>query len=239
MARYFAVGILAFALFCAALAPAALLAILIERFGGASLTATAGTIWSGSGALRLSGLPLGRLHWSFEPVTLAQLTPGYTWRLAGDSLDLNGRMAFQGDAVALSARGTVANAAVNAGLAAYDIRLDGAFDIEGLDATLTADGVQRLDGGGRWTGGVVSYALGGQSHTALLPPMRAEAQSAPVRARAFAEDGNTLLIQAEIMDGGYVKIGITRRLLQWLNQPWAGGGADDEIVVSVEEALRP
>lgn len=231
------VGILAFVLFCAAMAPAGLFALLIERLGSASLTGTAGTLWSGSGALRLSGLPLGRLHWSFEPVTLAQLRPGYTWRLTGDGLNLHGRMAFQGDAVKLSASGTVVAAAVNAGLAAYDIRLDGTFDIEGLDATVAADGLERLDGGGRWTGGAVSYALGGQSHTALLPPMRAEALSAPVRAKAFAEDGRALLIQAEIKDGGYVKIGVTRRLLQMLNRPWAGDGDDEEIVVSVEEAV--
>ena len=234
--RTIAVGILAFALFCAALAPAGLLAVLIERLGGASLTATAGTIWSGSGTLRLKGLGLGRLHWSFEPATLMQLVPGYTWRLTGDSLNLQGRMAFQGDAVQLSASGAVATAAVNAGLAAYDIRLGGGFNIKSLDATVTAGGLERLDGGGRWSGGAVGYALGGQSHTALLPPMRLEAQSAPVRARAFAEAGKALLIQAEIMDGGYVKIGITRGLLQLLNQPWAGGGADD-IVVSVEEAI--
>ena len=235
--RTLAVGILAFALFCAALAPAGLLAVLIERLGGASLSATAGTLWSGSGALRLKGLGLGRLHWSFEPVTLMEFAPGYTWRLADDSLNLHGRMAFQGDAIKLSASGAMDTAAVNVGLAAYDIRLGGGFNIEDLEATVTAGGLQRLDGGGRWSGGVVSYALGGQSHTALLPPMRAEAQSAPVRARAFAEAGNTLLVRAEIMDGGYVKIGITRRLLQMLNQPWAGSGADDEIVVSVEEAV--
>ena len=235
--RTIALGILAFALFCAALAPAGLLAVLIERIGGVSLAATAGTLWSGSGALRRQGLSLGQLHWSFEPVTLMQFAPGYAWRLAGDSLDLHGRMTFQGDAIELSASGAVGAAAVNAGLAAYDIRLGGGFNIEGLDATVTAEGLQRLDGRGRWSGGVVSYALGSQSHTALLPPMQAEAQSPPVRARAFAEAGSTLLIQAEIMDGGYVKIGITRRLLQLLNQPWAGSGADDEIVVSVEEAI--
>ena len=235
--RSISVGILAFALFCAALAPAGWLAVLIEGLGGTSLTATAGTIWSGSGALRLKGLSLGQLHWTFEPVTLVQLAPGYTWRLTGDDLNLHGSMAFQGDAIELSARGTVATAAVNPGLAAYDIRLDGGFAIENLDAIVTAEGLERLDGGGRWSGGMVSYALGGRSHTALLPPMRAEAQSAPVRARAFAEAGSALLIQAEIMDGGYVKIGITRRLLQLLNRPWAGSGADDEIVVSVEEAV--
>ena len=236
--RAIAVGILAFALFCAALAPAGLFALLIERFGGASLGATAGTIWSGSGALRLNGLGLGRLHWSLDPVTLVRLAPGYTWRIAGDRLNLRGRLAFRGDAIELSARGTVAPAAVNPGLAAYDIRLAGAFDIDSLDATVTAGRLERLDGSGRWSGGAVNYVLGGRFHTALLPPMRAEARSPPVAAKAFTEAGNTLLIQAEIMDGGYVKIGITRRLLQLLNQSWAGSGAEDEIVVSVEEALR-
>ena len=235
--RALAVGILAFALFCAALAPAGLFAVLIEPLGGASLTATAGTIWSGSGAVRLKGLDLGRLHWSFEPATLAQLAPGYTWRLTGDSLSLDGRMAVRADAIELSASGAVASAAVNAGLAAYDIRLDGGFDIESLDATVTAGGFDRLEGGGRWSGGAVSYALGGQFHTALLPPMRLEAQSEPIKARGFAEAGNTLLIAAEIIDSGYVKIGITRRLLELLNRPWAGSGAEDEIVVSVEEAV--
>ena len=235
--RTLAVGILAFALFCGALAPAGLFALLIERLTGASLTATVGTIWSGSGALRLKSVALGRLRWSFEPVTLAQLAPGYTWRLTGDGLNLSGRMALPTDAIELSASGAVAAAAVNAGLAAYDIRLDGTLDIEGLDATVTAAGLKRLEGGGRWSGGAVSYALGGRSHTAPLPPMRLEAQSAPVKARGFAEAGNTLLIEAEIMEGGYVKIGVTRRLLQLLNQPWAGSGAADEIVVSVEEAV--
>lgn len=235
--RTVAVGILAFALFCGALAPAGLFALLLERLTGASLTATAGTIWSGSGALRLKGVGLGRLHWSFEPVTLAQLAPGHTWRLTGDGLNLGGRMALPTDAIELSASGAVAAAAFNAGLAAYDIRLDGTLDIEGLDATVAAGGLERLEGGGRWSGGAVSYALGGRTHTALLPPMRLEAQSAPVRARGFTEAGNRLLIEAEIMEGGYVKIGITRRLLQLLNQPWAGSGAEDEIVVSVEEAV--
>ena len=231
------IGILVFVLFCVALAPAGLLALLIERLGGVSLTATAGTLWSGSGALHLQGFGLGRLHWSFEPVTLMQLAPGYAWRLAGDGVNLQGRMAFPGDAIELSASGTVDTAAVNSGLAAYDIRLGGGFSIQRVDATVTAGGFERLDGGASWSGGVVNYALGGQSHSALLPPMRAEAQSAPIRARAFAEAGNTLLIQAEIMDGGYVKIGLTRRLLQLLNRPWAGSGADDEIVVAVEEAI--
>ncbi len=231
------IGILVFVLFCVALAPAGLLGLLVERLGGVSLTATAGTIWSGSGTLRLQGFGLGRLHWSFEPVTVAQLAPGYTWRLAGEGVDLHGRMAFRGDAIELSAKGVLANAAVNAGLAAYDIRLGGGFNIERLDATVTAGGFERLDGGASWSGGVVSYGLGGRSHTALLPPMRAEAQSAPVRAMAFAEAGNALLMQAEIMDGGYVKIGLTRRLLQLLNRPWVGSGADDEIVVAVERAV--
>ena len=232
-----AVGVLAFALFCAALAPAGLLAIPMQRLGGASLTATAGTLWSGSGALRLGGLGLGRLHWSFEPSTALRLAPGCAWRLTGDAVDLQGRMAFQGGAVELSAQGTVAAAAVNPGLAAYDIRLDGSLTIDELDAAVSDGSLTRLDGSGRWTGGTVSYALGRQLHTALLPPMRAEANSAPIRASAFAEAEGALLVQAEIMDGGYVKIGITRRLLQLLNRPWAGGGAKDEIVVSVEEAV--
>lgn len=235
--KYVAAGLLAFTLFCAARAPAGLFALLIERVGGASLAAAAGTVWSGRGALRFRDNALGQLQWSFEPASLAQLAPGYAWQLTGNGLDLHGGLAFRTDGVRLSAQGAVAAEAVNAELATYGIRLDGRLDIESLDATLTGAGLARLEGGGRWSGGAVSYPLGGRSHTALLPPMRAEAQSAPITAKAFAEESGTLLMQAEIIADGYAKIGVTRRLLQLLNQPWAGRGADDEIVISLEEAV--
>ena len=235
--RVLAVGALAFLLFCAALAPAGLFAVLIERLGGASLNATAGTVWSGSGELRLSTHALGRLHWSFNPSSLAQFAPGFAWQLTGPGLDAHGQIAVRVDGVQLSGRGRVGTALVNAGLANYDIRLGGEFDIEGIDAIVLNNRLTHLEGAARWSGGQVSYALARQSHTALLPPMRAEAHSPPVRAEAYSEAEGALLMEAEVLEGGYVRVGITRRLLRWLDQPWAGDGADDEVVIAVEEAI--
>ena len=89
-----------------------------------------------------------------------------------------------------------------------------------------------------WSGGRVRYALSQRSRTARLPPLRARLGFADVpEARVFAVGNRTPLLEAQLLDSGFARIGVTKRLTKMLNDPWPGGGADHEVVLAVEEKI--
>ena len=231
-------GILAFLAFSAVFAPARLLATLVERIDGASLTGTAGTVWRGSGRLHLLGQERGRITWSFRPTTLLELFPGFSWTLTGEHLDLGGNLNLAPARTALSATGSMEAAAVNPWLAKYNLFMAGNFHASNLYLHIRDSKPDDLRGTIRWSGGRLRYVLSHRPRTVSLPPLHASLSigEAPA-ATVFAEGGTTPLLEAELLDNGFAKIGITMLLTKLLNEPWPGGGADHEVVLAVEEKI--
>lgn len=232
------IGVLACLAFCAIFAPARLLATVVERIDGASLTATAGTVWSGSGRLHLQGQDRGRITWSFRPTTLLQLFPGYAFTLAAEHLDLGGRMNLMPGRAAVSVSGTVDAAAVNPWLANYDLFMAGNFQVSDLYLHIRDNRPDDARGTLRWSGGRLRYVLSRRSKTVDLPPLAASVSfSDRPAATVFVEGNTTPLIEAQLLDNGFVRIGITKLLTKMLNEPWPGGGGDHEVVLAVEEKI--
>lgn len=232
------VGILAFLAFCVALAPASLVAPALERIPGATLKGTAGTVWNGSGQLRLQGQNQGRLAWSVRPASLLMLAPEIDWAWTGASLDLGGSLRLSGNRVALTTSGQVMSAAVNPWLASYDLNMAGSFQVSDLYLHMTGNRPDDTRGTLDWSGGRLHYALSGQHRVVRLPPLQARLSFTDgPSATVFAEGNATPLLEAKLLTSGYVYIGITKLLTRMLDDPWPGGAADHEVVVAVEEKI--
>ena len=99
--------------------------------------------------------------------------------------------------------------------------------------------VNAADGYLEWSGGQVRYILSGILSESFLPKMRANL-SAPEQkptAEVFAEGEPIRLMQAQVTDNGFVKIGITKMFTKLLNRPWPGSDPDHAVVLEVEEQL--
>ncbi len=231
-------GSLAFLSFCVLFAPARLLAPLAERIPGAALKATSGSVWSGSGRLFYQGTDRGRFTWSFRPVTLLQLFPGIDWTLSAEHLDLGGSMNVAPGRAALSMGGTIESAAVNAWLAAYELSLGGRFEVRDLHLHVTGNRPDDARGAISWSGGRLHYVLSQRRRTAELPPLEARLwYSDRPEAVVAAQGESTPLLEAQLLESGFARIGVTMRLTRMLGQPWPGGGADDDVVLAVEEKI--
>ena len=244
MTKYFAIGLLAFAALCAALAPADLLRPLLAQ-ADVSLSAPLGTIWSGGGDLQLHGKPLGAVEWHFDPARLAQPALAYNWKLFAEETHVHGNFAAGLGAARLAAEGGFDAGLVNPWLDAYGLRLSGQFLLSEAVAAFADGRVQSAAGHLEWSGGRVQYQLGGAWLGAKLPPLAGSVQFAsPNGAETPRLDAQVLtleealpLIQVESADGGYVKISVTRRLMKMANVPWLGEGADDAVALTLEEKL--
>ena len=247
-------GVLAFLAFCVALAPARLLAPLVERIDGASLTESAGTVWSGSGRLLFRGRHRGDLGWTFRPGSLLRLFPGIRWTLSAEHLDLHGTLNLTPGRAAISIGGSLDAAAVNPWLAAYEISMAGRFEVRDLYLHLSGNRPDDTGGAIGWSGGRLRYVLSQQPRTAELPPLEARlrftsrpeatvfevrdaARDAMADSAGDAAGDATPLLEAQFLENGFARIGVTMRLTRLLGQPWPGGGPDDKVVVAVEEKI--
>jgi len=238
-------------------APAALLRQVLPSEASASLTALSGTLWNGRAELVLGGRPAGTLAWRFRPVTILQGALGYHLALAEgespDGLALTGTVRLRPGGFDALLDGTVGAEYLNPWIGAYDIALSGAFTLEAVRVDLPWRFERAAEpapapgsAGGRleWTGGPVRYILSGRPFSGTLPPLEAvfgEGVEAVVHAAAgdaaSMPRSDVPLLRAALLANGFVRIGMTRRLTQMLNNPWPGADGDHEVVLEVEEQL--
>lgn len=244
MIKYFAVGLPAFIVLCAVLAPASLLRPLLAP-AGLSLAAPFGSIWSGGGELRVHGWELGAVEWRWDPAKLTQPALAYHWKVFAEETHLHGDFAAGLGLARLAAEGGFHADAVNPWLDVYGLRLSGQFHLPKAEAAFADGRVQSAAGRLEWSGGQAHYQLGGAWLKATLPPLAASVQftstggAEPPRmnAQVLTLEGALPLIQVASTDGGYVRIGVTRRLMRLAQAPWLGEGADDAVALTLEEKL--
>lgn len=224
--------------------------VVISRLpdGAIALLSPAGTVWTGSAKLLLNGQPQGTLSWQLRPAALLKLQLASDLSLTGPLLRLTGDVNVNtSQAVNATVNGTVAAALVNAVLKAYDIRINGDLAIEQLEVSAVLDAARlaeqrldRLDGTVRWAGGPVSYTLQAGTEQVQLPALDARlaltAEQRP-QAEVYAAGIAYPVLQAAVLEAGFVKVGMTRRFTALVGMPWPGREADHELVLEVEQQL--
>ncbi len=243
MSKYVLVGLLVFVLFCAALAPASLLSIPLAQLGGPSLTQASGTVWNGVGDLHWGSVDLGTVEWYFDWAGVPAGTAAFHLRLYDENTHLHGRVAAGWRRTTLAAEGSFDAGMLNPWLVTHGLHLSGWMQLDLVTVAFANNQLENADGDIQWSGGPVYYRSGGTKRSAALPPLLARVQSATVGAavpsvlaRVVTEDGEWPLIEVEAIDG-WLKIGVTKRLLQLVDAPWPGQAADDELVITLEEQL--
>jgi hypothetical protein len=127
----------------------------------------------------------------------------------------------------------------------YEIELSGDFTFSALSLVLphalpTGDGSALAPGAaaGRldWRGGPVRYVLALQEFRGALPALEAHLGEG-LQAVVTPTGSTTPVLTVELLDNGFIRIGLTRLLTRMLNTPWPGGEADHEVVLMVEEQL--
>lgn len=234
-------GVVAFLVLLVVAAPAGGVARILEAAGApARLALPSGRLWSGSAQLYLEGRDLGRLRWDLAPGSLldGQLgadlvleAPGHRFRgRAGVGTD--GRLQLTG------VEGEVREASLDELLRPYAIEPSGTVTFRDGSATVQGQRVLDAHADARWSGGPVSYALGGQLWRQRFPPL-----DATLRAR----DGQPVLVVRdpageELLDvaldaAGWAQLRVRYRFVALAGFPWPENPAPDTVVVELAEQL--
>ncbi len=238
MKRALGLGFVLFIGFVVAFAPAGLLRRATDNLPGLDLTQPSGTIWHGAGQIIVDGRLIGTVRWAFQPLSILRLAPAYNLELEGEGLDLIGTIEATTDGTHLEVAGRAEANLFNQYFSTYDLVLSGALSISTLTATLAGGKITHMDGEARWSGGPVRYVLSGRLAATELPPLVAFIKTNQMpTADIFAEGGQTPLMHVQILESGFVKIGVTKSLTKMLNNPWPGGDPDHAVVLEVEEKI--
>jgi hypothetical protein len=234
------VGALLFVAFAVMFAPASLLRVLLPAGGGAELLSPTGTVWNGNGDLLLAGAAAGHVTWRFRPLTLLQGTLGYHLTLTGPDHDMNGGVRLGGRAATVDLEGRAGAPFANRWLSLYDISVSGDFALHGIRLNIPYN-LRGSDGGAAtgsldWTGGPLQYQLAGQLYSGRLPPLVAYLGDA-LEAVVYQQSGQTPLLRAEVLNNGFVRVGMTHLFTRLIGNPWPGSHAEHEVVLEVEELL--
>jgi len=236
MARTIAVGVALFLAFLVARAPAGLIRLVVPDESPVDLFELDGTLWHGSGDLTVDGQRVGRLGWSFRPVTLLSAKAGYDLALTGDQLDLNGRVKTGPGGTTTTLAGQVSAPFVNVWLAPYYIELTGTFVLEDVQADASGLRLDDLSGTIDWDGGPITYRLSGKLYRSALPALYASLGPGST-ATVFARGEATPLLHAALLENGFARFGVTKYLTKMLGNPWPGGDPDHAVVLEVEEQV--
>lgn len=241
MKRYLFVGVMVLLAVVVYAAPASLLKQPLNANPNLQVQQLQGTLWNGSGAVRVNNLNLGTLRWQFAPGRLLQAQAAFNYTLQGNNLDLSGTAGRGVSRWLLDANGAVQDALVNQALAPYEIRMTGDLAVQTLALAAAGQRVAELTGNVAWPGGPVSYPAPGGQATRALPALRAELtldgdNSEPL-ANVHSESVNYPLLSLRVLNSGFVKISLTRRFTQIVGMPWPGSEPDHAFVLEVEEQV--
>ena len=233
-------GLVFFLSFLVIFLPASSIRFVTNAIPAIDFSTTEGSIWNGSGQLRVTKLYAGSLSWSVDPVQLVFGKLAIEWVLEDQTHTFGGAATIRLGSMAFSFDGLIEAATINRVLAPYNMNLNGALHLRSIEATIKkSEGPIRIQGHMRWDGGTVQYHMSNQRFQRELPALLGELQmvegipSMTVR----SETDDTPLIRARLDDDGWVHIGITKRFTRLIGQPWQGSEPDPAIVMEVSEKL--
>ncbi len=207
------------------------------------LTMPQGTLWRGSAQVSVMQTDFGRLAWQVSPTSLVTLSPQLDWALQDSGL--SGKVKSEGDTLNADLSGSLDLAQLAPILSRYAIAAEGRISFKDLRIAQSGNMI-RLSGQVDWTGGNVDLGIGDWQARQALPALRAEAAEAAeaidasrLRVTLLDEATNTRLPAGEIelMEDGWVKLGVTGHLAKYFNESFSDARDPSEIVLSVEERL--
>ena len=233
-------GLVFFLSFLVIFLPASSIRFVTNAIPAIDFSTTEGSIWNGSGRLRVTKLYAGALRWSVDPVQLVFGKLAIEWVLEDQTHTFGGAATIRLGSMAFSFDGLIEAATINRVLAPYNMNLNGALHLRSIKATINkSEGPIRIQGHMRWDGGTVQYHMSNQRFQRELPALLGELQmvegipSMTVR----SETDDTPLLRARLDNDGWVHIGITKRFTRLIGQPWQGSEPDPAIVMEVSEKL--
>ena len=234
------IGLVFFLSFLVIFLPASSIRLVTNGIPPLDISATKGSIWRGSGQLRLSKQHVGVLRWSIEPVQLVLGKLDVAWVLQDQDHTFEGKTTMQLGGTSFAFDGLIEPQTINRVLAPYEMRLTGALELKSVKATVERNESQvGIQGDIRWDGGTVQYRMANQRHQRELPALLGKLQTTEgvpsITIRSETED--TPLLRARLDNEGWVHIGITKRFTRLVGQPWHGNESDATIVMEVSEKL--
>ncbi len=217
-------------------APAGLLRNAVERSGMAALLAPTGTLWHGSGELRVARRPVGVLTWEVDAVTILQGALRYHLRLDAPGHAVTGFLTASPGEINMDLSGNVDASSVNPWLAPYNISLSGTFTLADVQLQVLEGRPAATDGVVTWSGGPVSYELAGDHSNGVLPSLTAYL-GPEVSAVVFPTGEQTPLLELALQDNGFARVGVTKLLTRMVGSPWPGADPDHAVVLEVEEQV--
>ncbi len=204
------------------------------------LTMPQGTLWRGSAQVSVMQTDFGRLAWQVSPTSLVTLSPQLDWALQDSGL--RGKVKSEGNTLNADLSGSLDLAQLAPILSRYAIAAEGRISFKDFRIA-QSESMVALSGQVDWTGGNVDLGIGDWQARQALPALRAEAAEAidasRLRVTLLDEVTNTRLPAGEIelMDDGWVKLGVTAHLAKYFNESFSDARDPSEIVLSVEERL--
>ena len=234
------IGLVFFLSFLVIFLPASSIRLVTNGIPPLDISATKGSIWRGSGQLRLSKQHVGVLRWSIEPVQLILGKLHVAWVLQDQDHTFEGKTTMQLGGTSFAFNGSIEPQTINRVLAPYEMRLTGALELKSVKATIERNESQvGIQGDIRWDGGTVQYRMANQRHQRELPALLGKLQTTEgvpsITIRSETED--TPLLRARLDNDGWVHICITKKFTQLVGQPWRGNELDATIVMEVSEKL--
>lgn len=199
-----------------------------------------GRLWSGAAGFTFAGRPL-RLSWGLEMPAFRNLTLPLSFSLDSEQSTLNGRLALSWpDSANLAARGRVrvrefedliqrSGGAMLAG----DVVIE-RLALEWIDGEF-GDG----QGLARWSGGEVTWPMGGGVQSADFPPMEATLDAAAGRmSLAILQQGESEpAANADVFPDGMLEIRVYKRMVDLAGQSWSGAAGPGDVIFRVRQPL--
>lgn len=225
--------------------PANALRGVLNQVPNVDLLNTRGTVWSGQGQILLDNGFASGFAWQFQPGSLLRLSPSANWQLTDPANPLQGELAWEDGGLNIVASGQVNATALQPTLDQFDISISGIFELNNTRLRLT-DRAEKLqiealsESSVLWSGGMVSYVLGGQFEQLSLPPLIAQITSQGDQGLMIVvakKDAVGTLFSLRLIDSGYVQVGVTRGFMRLMNYPWPGSQNDSDVVLEVEQPI--
>ena len=170
-------GLVFFLSFLVIFLPASSIRFVTNAIPAIDFSTTEGSIWNGSGRLRVTKLYAGALRWSVDPVQLVFGKLAIEWVLEDQTHTFGGAATIRLGSMAFSFDGLIEAATINRVLAPYNMNLNGALHLRSIKATINkSEGPIRIQGHMRWDGGTVQYHMSNQRFQRELPALLGELQ---------------------------------------------------------------
>ncbi len=202
---------------------------------------TNGTLWLGE-ALLQSRFLSGVLSWDLDPLNFINNDSLIKLNFRSDkvSLETHGRLSSS-DLISVEGELKMDLAAINPMLKQHRLDLSGVLNVRQLEALIDSGNGQprEIHGQAKWDGGTVSYPLGRQVQTTVMPPLIGRfAQAGENITLDVSEEASGLLVmQAQLTPEGVVNIQIRKRLLDLAGAPWSGSSEPDDIVFKIQQKV--